>query len=241
MIWSVPKMWEDGECWIIGGGPSISKQFSIPDDITKAVYRKELPPSALSSYLSLIHDKHVIGVNAAYLIGDWIDMVVFGDRRFFLENRLQLAEFPGLKVACNPKMSGHQYDGERIKYLKRDRERAKGISKHPDRVSWNGNSGAAAISIAVHTGVKRIILLGFDMRLGEDDRQHWHSLYKFPQKKRRNRRNNKIVPAGLPFHRHLLGFPEIAKDANRMGVTILNASPNSAIECFQKTNVSELL
>jgi len=29
------------------------------------------------------------------------------------------------------------------------------------------NSGAAAISVAVHTGAKRVILLGFDMSLGD--------------------------------------------------------------------------
>jgi hypothetical protein len=45
----------------------------------------------------------------------------------------------------------------------------------------------------------------------------------------------------MPFHKHLHGFPEIAKDAKRMGVTILNASPDSAIECFKKVNVKDLI
>ena len=45
----------------------------------------------------------------------------------------------------------------------------------------------------------------------------------------------------MPFHRHLRGFPQIAKDAKQMGVEILNASPDSAIECFRKVTVKELL
>jgi hypothetical protein len=38
-----------------------------------------------------------------------------------------------------------------------------------------------------------------------------------------------------------LGFPEIAKDANRMGVEILNANPDSAIQDFKKVNVCDLI
>jgi len=240
MTWSVPKIWEGGECWIIGGGPSVTEQFEIPKDIVQGVRNKDLPPSAYSPYLVSIHGKHVIGINAAYLIGDWIDMVFFGDRGFFVANRKQLAEFPGLKVTCCPGISAHQYDLDHIKYLQKDRKRTKGISRNSSMVSWNANSGAAAISVAVHAGVTRIVLLGFDMKLGEGDVQHWHNLYKkdAPPRKRRNNKPNK---AGLPFHRHLLGFPVIAKDAHQMGIEILNASPDSAITDFRKCTVKELL
>jgi len=232
--WKVPKVWEGGECWIIGGGPSVTKQFNIPGDIVQRVLSKELPPSAYSLYLKPIHDKHVIGVNAAFLIGDWIDMVFFGDKGWFLMNRVQLAKFPGMKVTCHPKFASNEFASERIKYLQRDKDHGKGISPNKGKVCWNGNSGAAAISVAVNAGAKRIILLGFDMKLGDNDKQHWHGLYGTA-----NRR--KVEPKSLPFSRHLHGFPIIARDAKERGVEIINASPDSAIDVFPRRSVCKIL
>jgi len=230
MIWQVPRIWEGGDVWIIGGGPSVPKQFDIPDKVIQSVIRGT-SPSVYSPYMSSIHDKHTIGINVAYLLGDWIDFVFFGDSGFLLKHQHALANFQGLKISCHPKADSLSW----VKFVARDKSHAQGISSNPMRVSWNGNSGAAAISIAVHTGAKRVILLGFDMKVNEEDNQHWHDIYQrgttMDQKRRRK----------MPFHRHLRGFPQIARDAKQMGVEILNASPDSAIECFQKVTVKELL
>ncbi|HDY87129.1 MAG TPA: class I SAM-dependent methyltransferase [bacterium] len=232
MNWRVPRMWEGGECWIIGGGPSMTEQFNIPNEVVQVVLEGKELPSIYSPYLSQIHGKHVIGVNAAYLIGDWIDMVFFGDGKWFLENRERLAKFPGLKVSCHPKAS--KYNNEHIKYLPRDKEHGKGISSHSGKVSWNGNSGAAAISVAANAGVKRIILVGFDMKLDENFKQHWHGLYGTANRKVTDGRK-------LPFHRHLVGFSAIAQDARKRGIEILNACPDSTIKEFPKLSVEEIL
>lgn len=74
MNWIVPKIWEGGDVWIIGGGPSLTKQFDIPNDVVQRVLAGNAPPSVYSPYMSYLHDKHVIGINVAFLIGDWIDM-----------------------------------------------------------------------------------------------------------------------------------------------------------------------
>ena len=230
MVWTVPQIWEDGECWLIGGGPSIPQQFGVPAEVVDKVLSKELSPSAYSEYMAPIHSKHVIGVNAAYLLGDWIDFIFFGDNRFFLEHKEALRKHPAVKVTCHAIPQKYPW----VKYLPRDREKQSGISNYPNTVAWNANSGAAAISLAVHLGVKRIILLGFDMKLGVNNEQHWHSLYKGTKLSDRRRGN-------LPFPRHLVGFEQIAKDAKRMGVEIVNASPESAITQFPKLVVKELL
>ena len=227
-------MWEGGDCWIIGGGASTPRQFDVPEKIIQQVLSKELNPDAYSPYMKAIHSKHVIGVNAAFLIGDWIDMMFFGDARFFLEYRVRLAEFPGLKVTCHERPSKAKYAKEKIKYLPKNPKHGKGISPNPSSVSWNGNSGAAAISVAVHTGATRIILVGFDMKLDKNYKQHWHGLYGTAGRKDDN-------PKGLPFPKHLLGFTAIRRDSLIKGVEILNASPDSAIMQFKKVTVKELL
>jgi hypothetical protein len=227
MIWHVPRIWEGGDVWIIGGGPSVPKQFNIPDKVVQEVVSGVSLPSIYSPYMSYLHDKHVIGINVAYLIGNWIDIVFFGDASFFLPHQQRLALFPGMKISCHAGVNKHNW----IKYLPKQNEKKFGISTTPKMVCWNGNSGAAAISVAVHAGAKRIILLGFDMSLN-NNRQHWHDLY---------HRGNKSDPKKLPFSRHLKGFPDINKDAGKMGITILNCSPESKIEVFKKVTLKELI
>jgi hypothetical protein len=225
-------MWEDGDVWILGGGPSVTKQFNIPDNVVQSVVEGSSPPSVYSPYMSYLHDKHVIGINVAYLIGDWIDIIFYGDSGFFLKHQVGLATFPGIKVSCHPTAERISW----VKYTPRDRKHPRGISDNPRMASWNGNSGAAAISIAANAGAKRIILLGFDMKLSEDKMQHWHNVYG------RNHKNpNPRKPHHLPFDRHLKGFAEIAKDAKRRDIEILNACPDSAIHEFPKYSVKELI
>lgn len=234
-MWQIPKIWDGGECWIIGGGPSLSEQFEIPIEVVQKVVKKEETPSAYSPYMKAIHKKHVIGINMSFMIGGWIDMVFFGDKRWYINNREPLSKFPGLKVTCHPYFKNKRYESEKIKYVPKDRNKGKGVSSNKNTVCWNANSGGAAISVAVHMGVKRIVLVGFDMKLSDDQRQHWHSYYKSALKVHRKQEHK------LPFHRHLLGFPEIKRDAKKMGVEILNASPESAIDCFKKVSVKDLL
>ena len=231
MIWQVPRIWENADVWILGGGPSVPKQFGIPDHITRQVIEGSLPPSAYSPYMSFLHDKHVIGINVAYMIGDWIDMLFFGDKGFFLTHQQGIANFKGIRVSCTPEMSNYTW----VKYLARDTKKVKGISDNPKMVSWNHNSGSAAISVAANAGAKRIILLGFDMTLGSTKNQHWHDVYK-----RGQITTEKKIKA-LPFERHLRGFSAIAHDAKRRGIEIINASPDSAIVEFRKVSVRELI
>lgn len=226
MQWEVPRMWEGGECWIIGGGPSMLEQFDVPSEIIQQVRSNQAKPDVYSPFLSAIHDKHVIGVNMAFKIGPWLDMVFFGDRSFFMKNQKELALFPGLRVTSVGAVKDHYW----IKHLVKDKAHSVGITRNPRRISWGSNSGSAAISVAAHTGAKRIILLGFDM-IDSGQGQWWHGLYK-----------QRTMAAGQGvFKRHLRCFPAIAKDAKELGIEILNASPKSAIECFRKVNVKELL
>jgi hypothetical protein len=230
MNWQVPRIWEGGDVWIIGGGPSMTKQFDIPDQVVKSVLSGTSPASAYSPYMKELHDKHVIGINVAYLLGDWIDMVFFGDSGFLNQHLEGLAKFKGIRVTCHENNAKYEW----IKYLSKD-PRGRGISDNPKMVCWNNNSGAAAISVAVNAGAKRVILIGFDMKLDDKNYQHWHDLY--------GKGNNTDVRRmqRLPFDRHLRGFAPIAQDAKRRNVEILNASPDSRITEFPKYSLKELL
>lgn len=237
MVWNVPKMWEGGECWIIGGGPSVPIEFRIPEEVVQKVYTRQAPISSYSPYMEAIHDRHVIGVNTAFLLGDWINVFTFGDVGFFKENQRQLREFPNLKVSlCVDFESKHSrlVEGDNVKYILHDRRNKFGISKRKGMISWNMNTGMASINLAYHFGVKRIYLLGFDQaRTKETNMQHWHSHYR-PHT--RQLHENK-----LPFRKHSQGLDQIAEDAKRLGLEIYNISKLSAIKQFPKMKLSEAL
>jgi len=175
--------------------------------------------------MSFLHDKHVIGINGAYLLGDWVDICFFGDKPWYFSNARQLNDFKGLLVGSPEFLQLPGWQRLNIKYLAKS-EKTYGISNDPSKVCWNYNSGAAAISLAVHTGVKQIVLIGFDMGLSTNGQGHWHNLY--------NGKTN------MPFSKHLEGFDQIKSDADRMGVEIINASQESTIKQFKKMNISEI-
>ena len=234
MVWNVPGLWKDGDCWIIGGGPSMPRQFKVPESVIRSVMTWAVRPSAYSDYLEPIHNKHVIGVNNAYQIGDWIDICFFGDSSWYLVHRQALAKWKGIKATCCHRFSHRkETDMEGIKFLSKDKGKRHGISTGLNTVSWNGNSGAAAISLAVHLGVKRILLLGFDMNLDENQISHWHGAHNKVQHNHKRK--------SPPFTRHLMGFPEIAKDAKKLEVEILNVNPKSAINDFRKVELKDVL
>ncbi|MFW5879876.1 MAG: hypothetical protein ACOCUV_03540 [bacterium] len=226
MLWKPPEMWKNGECWIIGGGSSIIEEFQIPQSVVNDVMRGQKHISTYSPYFSALHKKHVIGINAAYKLGNWLDIIFFGDPQFWKDHRDYLLLYPSLKVTCAD--VGDKWKG--IKWMRPDTRKKVGINAKKGFVSWNRNSGSAALSLAVQLGVKRIILVGFDMRVNLN-KQHWHNVY----------RKDGQAARKLPFVNHLKPFSIIAQDAKDLGVEIINASPNSAIDCFEKTKIKELL
>lgn len=224
MIWQVPKIWSGERCFIIGGGSSFARQLNVPEEIITQVHSKKLSPTSYLPYLSILKNEHVIGVNMAFLFGEYLDFVFFGDQNFWKNNKTDLFNSKSPVVTCHDAVKN-------IRQLKRDTKKRLGISnKSSDMVSWNGNSGAAAINFAYHTGVKQIILLGFDMNLDAGNNQHWHKAYQ-----------SRLDKVQGTFKVHMSAFPEIAKDAKTLGIEIINANPESAINSFAKVNLRDVL
>lgn len=200
---------------MLGGGASVPELFNIPEHIVNAVSTGGRP-ALYSEYFSSIHDRHVIGVNNAYMIGSWIDAVFFGDCAWYNVHRQNLAKYNGLKVTCCNRFENRPADKmEGIRFLQKDAHHRQGLTRNTQKVSWNTNSGAAAINLGVHLGAKRIIIMGLDMNM-KGQHSHWHGSH-----------GNKKPP---PFSRHLRGFPDIKKDAAEMEVEILNTNPHSGLK-----------
>jgi len=151
--WTIPKIWDGDTAYILGGGPSLN-----------------------DCNLNLIKDKHVIGVNNAYLMGQWVDICWFGDCRWWDWHKDELRKFGGLVATCCVRLLDK---GLPLKICQRGKPQ--GIEKRQNRIAWNSNSGGSAVNFAYHLGAKRVVLLGYDMRR-VNDQANWHNNHPAPQK-----------------------------------------------------------
>ena len=112
------------------------------------------------------------------------------------------------------------------------------LCREPSTVAHGNNSGYAAINLAWHLGASEIVLLGYDMRPGEvlgQDRNgnnvhqiHWH--------------DNHPVPTRPTVFEKMKGyFPPLAQELENEGVKVWNATPGSALECFERISLRYLV
>jgi len=189
-------------------------------------------PSLLTTDLTPLHDKHVIGTNDAYKLGAWIDICYFGDFTWWHEyHRESLAMFCGIKVCCLTGVDAAEYGAEVIAAGILPLRRAMvGLHEAPD-IGWYGNTGTSAINLAIILGAKRIVLVGFDMQLGKSGESNWH-----PNKK--NEPNSKKYPVFMAQMELLKTHLALLKEQGRE-VEVINATPGSAMTTFPIMTLAE--
>jgi hypothetical protein len=174
-----------------------------------------------------LFDKKVIGVNNAFKFGSWVDVCWFGDLKWWNWHQEELFNFPGLVMTCNEnaELKGEPW----LKKLRRARiPKSQGIVTTPAQVCWNACSGNSAINLAVLFGVKKIVLLGFDMKfIGEKEDKNWHDAHKESKHD--------------PFRRFINVHKLIAEDAQKLGVEIINTSLESALNVYPKKRLEEVI
>lgn len=232
MQWNVPRLWKNQDVWILGGGPSLTSNFNIPDNIVEGVRAQQMPLSSYSTFMSKIHDKNIIGVNVAFKLGNWVDICFFGDVSFLLKYEEALLRSSCLKVSCAEKAKDLTW----VKFLPVDYKTRGRLTFDTTKISWNFNSGSSSINLAAHLGAKRIILVGFDMNMPENNQPHWHNEYK-KSKLTEQERINRLIH----FNQFLAPFPKIKKDLDSIGIKIFNTSLNSSINCIEKVPITEFI
>lgn len=105
-----------------------------------------------------------------------------------------------------------------------------GLSMNPHVIHQGANSGYQAINLAVLMGAKRIALLGFDMKASSGD-VHWHG-------KHPNGLNN---PTDLQFQMWLDAFRTMPPDLEKIGVEVINCTPDTALDCFPLRGLESVL
>lgn len=179
-------------------------------------------PSISEMNLHPLRGHRCIGVNDAFKLLPFVDVTWFTDCQWYKWNEEALSYYTGLIVGAPRCLCPHP----RVLQLRRDD--ASGISINPEVVKWNKNSGSSAINLAYHFGAKRVVLIGFDMR-PQNGRHNWHN-------------NHRHTPRETIYQDLFLEpYTQIAADAERLGLEILNATQNSALTVFPMVILEEVL
>jgi len=213
VFWKPPILWDKATAFIIGGGPSVlGADYCLPWEHREALFTAG----------------KVIGVNDGYKVDRRIPICFFGDGCWFEWNHQDLNHWPGIVITSADKFAKQK---NRVPYLKViPRGKPNGIETKRSRIAFNRSSGPAAINLAYHLGATRIVLIGFDMRI-VDGQKNFHNHHKSTAKDQgTGYKTNKKDPKALP--RFLEPFNAIAHDAKTLKLEIINSTPDSALKHF---------
>ncbi len=100
-----------------------------------------------------------------------------------------------------------------------------GISERNDRVRQGGSSGFLAMSLALHFGAKKVVLLGYDMQ-AKDGKLHWHA--------------DHGPKLGNPVPDRMKKWVEWFNQVGKATDTVVNATRESALKCFPSFDLKDL-
>jgi len=205
-FWEVPEQWPGSTVVVIGGGRSLTA--AQVEWVRLARARGEC---------------RVIGINDAYRLASWLDILYFCDNKWWAWHRERLAGWAGLIVRLESPQ--HDWSDTRIKVLKNYNEG--GVIDCRDGVAHGSNSGYQAAHLAIHLGAKRIVLLGIDVKC-DGSLQHWFG-------------NHPDRASPPDYARWKKLFATMVEPAQKRGIEIINCSPGSALECFRKDTIDRVL
>jgi hypothetical protein len=104
-----------------------------------------------------------------------------------------------------------------------------GISLDPEALRTGGNSGYQALNVAVLSGASTVLLVGYDGREPLPGQgSHWFG------------NHPKLEPIGV-FATYRESFSRAAAAIKAVGVRVINCSPGSAINAFEKMDLEAAL
>jgi hypothetical protein len=168
----------------------------------------------------------VIVCNDNYLVAPWADVLYFADAKWLRwhQDKPAFKAFAGQK--CTLAASAIDFDAwPELHVLPHDG--ADGLSWNPAFLRTGNNSGHQILNIAALSGASLIPLLGYDGRPGKDGRTHHFGEH--PDS------------SGPPYQKMRSALRTVDQEAKARGIRIVNCSPGSAIETFEKGTIESLL
>jgi hypothetical protein len=195
--WRAEPIWKSDTCYIIGGGPSLLTQDKNQLDGQK-----------------------LIVINSSYLAFARAQFCIFSDMRWWCDHLHRMQGFNGDIISTSNAASQHP----RLHIMQR--KTSPGLAEPPDQLMVKNTTLTAAINLAVHFGVAKIVLLGIDQKAAADG-NHWHHM------------PHKWKPTSNCFQRQQSDLPKIAEGLTARNIECVNASPGSALKLWPIVNLED--
>lgn len=182
-------------------------------------------PSLTIQQAILVNDAPVktIAVNNSYEMLGHPDAVYACDYLWWKHNHMKVKQnIHRQKLWTQDLAAAETFQLMHIRWEAKD-----GLGKQGLRV--NGNSGAGAINLAYHFGVRRVLLIGMDMQTGPHGEKHWHADHPKP------------MVQGQMFEEWIKKMGVLAKDLKAEGVEVVNCTPGSALKHFPMGDLEQEL
>lgn len=181
-------------------------------------------PSAAETDLAPLASAKVITVNTSCTLWPAADVLYAADRAWWSAHPVA-ERFAGLKVTED--LAAARQFGAHDVFVAMGRHEI--LTEPRGVIGHGGNGGFQALNLAVQFGARRVVLVGFDMSM--DRGNHWHPDHPAPC--------NQLKPQTVANWR--VRLDAVAPQLASLGVTVLNASPASALTAYPKVDLATAL
>jgi hypothetical protein len=171
-------------------------------------------------------DVRVMGCNNAYQIAPWLDALYCCDPEYWDFHIDAIRKTHIDDLISQDRLSCEKY-GLWWTPKTKDGNLDRGFSGDPTKINTGGSSGFQQLNVAALRGAKKIILIGYDCT--DAGRRHWHPDHEGKMDKRAS------------YAEWLAHYRKAAPTIERMGIEVINCSPGSAIDCFRRDTIGNVL
>ena len=186
-------------------------------------------PSAVREKFELLQarrDIKVVAINTSFQLVPWADLLYACDGKWW-ELYKGVPDFHGLKVVHERTVVAKFPELKRVEVIRFGNEL---ITEPPGLLGAGGNSGFQALNLVVQFGVKKVILIGYDMRV--DYGGHWHPRHPFPL-------SNPDAAANIPRWRKAVDGA--ARKLAQLRIEVVNCSMVSELVAYPKMPLEKVL
>lgn len=152
------------------------------------------------------------------------DALIFTDTGWYENNRGLILGFPGLVFTFSRRAKADL--GPRVMRVQNEHKAEFSVGSGP--MKDGRSSGHRAVSLAILGAGNPVGMLGYDMKAADDGRTHCHRRYTH-------------ITNGETLREFRDGFDGWAAAATRAGVTVVNATPGSALTEFPMVDLVEFV
>lgn len=196
--------------------------FIVPPNILRGQTVAILAPGPTLTAEQAAATSHLftVAIGDAYRLAPYARVVYHTDARWWLHHWKDVSRHRGMKLTLDETAHSREIcvipcTGER------------GFDPDPGRVRHGNNSGYAALHAVAHATPARVLLFGYDMQ--SRGGSHYFGDHPRPLKN--------TDPATFP--RWIRNFREVRDTYAKMGIDVVNCSPDSDLTAFRRAPLEE--